>query len=270
VSQVIQCAHQSKEAAMPGFYQEMRDDVLHHGAINNPYLTWFREGLASDRDLHDFAVEFYNFARFFPKILVAQLVNTADESVADELTRVLYSELGEGNPANRHELLYRRFLRSIDIDRQHALTHPMMPSTQAYIEGMETLYSSGNHEQALGASFGLENMAITMWDHLIPGLQSLRRDRYPAMDMHYFTFHRELEATHEEAMAHAVAALEGHSAVQGNLSLRERQDFHAGVRQVLDFLEGFWMGLEQQRSMDVHPRQNTHHHRLRVTLEDAR
>lgn len=239
---------------MSGFYQEMRDYVLHHGAINNAYLNWFRNGLASDPELYDFAVEFYNFARFFPKILVAQLVNTEDESVADELTRVLFSELGEGNPENRHELLYRHFLRSIDIDIHQALTRPMMPSTRAYIEGMEELYSCGNHEQALGASFGLENMAITMWDHLIPGLHALRQRRYSGMDMRYFTFHRELESSHEEAMVHAVAALENHSSVQGNLSNRERQDFHAGVRQVLDFLEGFWMGLEQQRSIETRRR----------------
>lgn len=233
---------------MSGFYQDMREYVLHHGAIHNSYLDWFRHGLASDQELSDFAVEFYNFVRFFPKILVAQLINTEDESVADELTRVLYSELGEGNPENRHELLYRRFLRSIHLDLHQALTRPMMPSTKAYIEGMEELYSSGNHEQALGASFGLENMAITMWDHLIPGLNRLRQARYPAMDLRYFTFHRELESAHEEAMLQAVAALEGHSSRQGKLSFLERQDFHSGVRQVLDFLEGFWMGLEHQRS----------------------
>jgi pyrroloquinoline quinone (PQQ) biosynthesis protein C len=250
---------------MSGFYQDMREYVLQHGAINNSYLNWFRQGLASDEELSDFAVEFYNFARFFPKILVAQLVNTEDESVADELTRVLYSELGEGNPENRHELLYRHFLRSLDIDIHQALTTPMMPSTRAYIEGMEKLYSSGNHEQALGASFGLENMAITMWDHLIPGLQSLRRQRFPGLDMRYFTFHRELESTHEEAMVQAVAAMEGHGSAQGALSSQERQDFHDGVRQVLDFLEGFWMGLERQRTISTSriPRTGLSHSAMR-------
>lgn len=255
---------------MSGFYREMRDFVLHHGAINNSYLNWFRQGLASNEELYDFAVEFYNFARFFPKILVAQLVNTEDESVADELTRVLYSELGDGHPENRHELLYRHFLRSLDIDIHQALTTPMMPSTQAYIGGLEELYSSGNHEQALGASFGLENMAITMWDHLIPGLQSIRHERYPGLDLRYFTFHRELESAHEEAMVHAVAALEGHSSVQGNLSIRERQDFYGGVRQVLDFLEGFWMGLENQRSIKTPTRPGSNSRKGRVAIGGMR
>ena len=64
------------------FYDEMRDYVLHHGAINNPYLDRFKSGSLTDAEFKSFAVEFYNFARFFPKILVSQLVNTEDEAVA--------------------------------------------------------------------------------------------------------------------------------------------------------------------------------------------
>jgi pyrroloquinoline quinone (PQQ) biosynthesis protein C len=229
------------------FFEEMRQYVLRHGAINNSYLERFQRGDLTDEEFRRFAIEFYSFARFFPKILVAQLVNTEDETVADELTKVLYSELGDGRTRNRHELLYRDFLRSIGSDVHEAMTHPMLPSTKSYIEGMEELYSSGNHATALGASFGLENMAITMWDHLIPGLTRLRATRYPDMDMTYFTFHRELESGHEDAMEKAVAAIDGNGeAGSGAMSAQDREDFHRGVKAVLDYLEGFWMGLERR------------------------
>lgn len=230
------------------FHQEMRQLVLRHGAINNVYLVRFRAGNLSDKEFKQFAIEFYNFARFFPRILVAQLVNTEDEQVADELTKVLYSELGDGQSRHRHELLYRDFLRSAGIDIHDALTSPMLPSTRSYIEGMEQLYSDGNHTKALGASFGLENMAITMWDHLIPGLTHLKNTRYPHMDITYFTFHRELESTHEEAMEHAVEAVQ--SAAQEGLPDRAKEDFRIGVIAVLNYLEGFWMGLERQMVPD--------------------
>lgn len=229
------------------FYEEMREFVLRHGAINNPYLDRFKTAEVTDQEFHEFAVEFYNFARFFPRILAAQLVNTEDEQVADELTKVLYSELGDGETRRRHELLYRDFLRSVGISVHDAMARPMLPSTRAYIDGMEQLYSDGNHARALGASFGLENMAITMWDHLIPGLSILKGQRYPAMDMTYFTFHRQLEASHEEAMAQAVAAVGG---TQDNgsegMTEQEKADFRDGVNAVLNFLEGFWMGLEHR------------------------
>jgi pyrroloquinoline quinone (PQQ) biosynthesis protein C len=226
------------------FYDEMREAVLRHGAINNPFLDRFQSGRISEQEFRAFAVEFYNFARFFPKILMAQLINTEDEGVADELTKVLYSELGDGRPKNRHELLYRDFLRSVGMDVHEAMSRPMLPSTRAYIEGMERLYSDGNHDVALGASFGLENMAITMWDHLIPGLRLVRSQRYPAMDLTYFTFHRDLEATHEDAMKQAVKMLApGSDAAEP--SLQTRLDFRRGMEAVLDYLEGFWRGLDR-------------------------
>ena len=230
------------------FYDEMRAYVLRHRAINNSYLDHFQTGALTNEAFQAFAAEFYNFARFFPKILVAQLVNTEDEAVADELTAVLYSELGDGRTKNRHELLYRDFLRSARIDIHEAISRPMLPSTRAYIEGMEQLYSSGNHAMALGASFGLENMAITMWDQLIPGLTSLQRNRYPNLDLTYFTFHRALESRHEEAMEKAVAAVDGGGTHSGKMTSEEREDFRRGVMAVLDYLEGFWMGLERTRS----------------------
>lgn len=239
------------------FYQDMKRLVLAHGAINNSYLDRFKSGDLSDHELKEFAVEFYNFARFFPRILVSQLVNTEDEQVAGELTKVLYSELGDGHIRHRHELLYRDFLRSVGIDVHEAMARPMLPSTRAYIEGMEQLYSDGNHAKALGASFGLENMAITMWDHLIPGLTHLKAARHPLMDLTYFTFHRQLESTHEEAMEQAVAAVQ--RATDAGMSDQETQDFRSGVIAVLGYLEGFWMGLEQRGSSDPEPRE-THHH----------
>jgi len=238
------------------FYEHMRDEVLRHGAINNAYLTRFRNGALTDREFHEFAVEFHSFARFFPRILAAQLVNTEDEAVADELTKVLYSELGNGHVRNRHELLYRDFLRSIGIDIHEAMTKPMLSSTRAYIEGMEQLYSNLNHTTALGASFGLENMAITMWDHLIPGLSSLRASRYPSMDMTYFTFHRELEQSHEEAMKNAVQAVDG-GAGPTRLSPQERENFRHGMLAVLNYLEAFWLGLVHRSSPTVQTRVDT-------------
>lgn len=239
------------------FYQEMRNFVLGHGAINNLYLDRFKNGDITDEGLKEFATEFYNFVRFFPQILISQLVNTEDEEVADDLTKILYSELGDGQPHHRHELLYRDFLRSIGIDVHEAMSRPMLSSTRAYVKGLEQLYGDGNHFMALGASFGLENMAITMWDHLIPGLTYLKTARYPHADLTYFTFHRQLESAHEEAMEHAMETVQ--SATNAGMSDQEKNDFRCGVNAVLGYLEGFWMGLERGRSpaRELH---EIHHH----------
>jgi hypothetical protein len=69
--------------------------------------------------------------------------------------------------------------------------------------------------------------------------------------MTYFTFHRELEQTHEDAMRNAVQAVDGAGGL-AQLSLQERQDFRHGMLAVLDYLEAFWMGLEHRPAMQLH------------------
>jgi hypothetical protein len=76
------------------------------------------------------------------------------------------------------------------------------------------------------------------------------------MDITYFAFHRELESTHEEAMEHAVEAVEGAS--NAGMSDKDKEDFQCGVSAVLSYLEGFWMGLERKRpssheTHEIHP-----------------
>jgi pyrroloquinoline-quinone synthase len=66
-----------------------------------------------------------------------------------------------------------------------------------------------------------------------------------------------LESTHEEAMAKAVKAIDtGPGLASGKMSPAEAGDFRSGMIAVLDYLEGFWMGLHragaQMRHAAVH------------------
>jgi pyrroloquinoline-quinone synthase len=216
----------------------MKELVNAHPAIHNDFLTRFSRGEVSEREFDDFAREFFHFSRTFPAILANLLVNTADEAEAFELTKVLTSELGDGDPSRRHELLFRKFLRSIGIDPTRVISEQVKPSTNAYLNGLWRLYGGRDHTKALGASFGLENMAIPMWDQLIPGLRIIKEKRFPGMDIEYFTFHRELESQHEDAMEEV-------SEIVGKDPASEKS-FESGIVEALDLLHGFWVGLEEK------------------------
>ena len=218
-------------------HDRMKDIVLAHPAINNDFLSRFSRGQVTDVEFDDFAREFFHFSRTFPAILANLLVNTADEDEAFELTKVLTSELGDGDPSKRHELLFRKFLRSVEIDPTRIISGGVKPSTDAYLSGLWRLYGGRDHAKALGASFGLENMAIPMWDQLLPGLRAIKERRFPQMDIEYFTFHRELESKHEDAMEEV-------SAIVGRDPASEKS-FESGIREALDLLHGFWVGLDE-------------------------
>ena len=218
------------------FAAALHAEVLRHGAVNNRYLDRFRRGEIGDQDFERFAVQFFAFVKSFPRILAALLANTTEDRAADELATILVSELGDGDPKRRHEYLYHRFLRSVGLDPAEAARRGWLPTTRAYIEGLAELYGSREYPKALGASFGLEHMAISMWDQLIPGLERLKQSRQSlaAMDLLYWTFHRELEQGHEDAMSRTLTTL----------SAQEEGPLRQGCLAALDLLEAFWLGLD--------------------------
>lgn len=218
------------------FTEELRAFVLQHKAINNPFLTRFERGEVSVEEFREFAVQFFAFVKHFPRILATLLANTPDDRAADELSIILTSELGDGQPKKRHEYLYHKFLRSIGIDPVEAAKVRWLDSTRRYIDGLAALYGHENYFVALGASFGLEHMAISMWDQLIPGIMSVKAKGMHEMNTVYWTFHRALEQQHEDSMTRALDDLPecAHAALK------------EGCACALDLLEGFWMGLERR------------------------
>lgn len=220
------------------FTDNLRTFVLEHGAVNNPYLDRFQQGEMSDEEFKHFAVQFFVFVKQFPRILATLLANTPDDAAADELAVILTSELGDGDPKRRHEYLYHKFLRSIGIDPQAAAHAAWLDSTRVYIDGLATLYGHPDHQVALGASFGLEHMAISMWDQLLPGIMKLKQTcpELAQMNTVYWTFHRALEEKHEDAMMKALEDIPE----SAERPLRE------GCKGALDLLEHFWMGLESR------------------------
>lgn len=218
------------------FAAELHEYVVRHGAVNNRYLERFRQAEIGEREFERFAVEFFAFVKNFPRILATLLANAADDAEADELATILVSELGDGDPKRRHEYLYHRFLRSIGLDPREAARRSWLPTTRAYVDGLARLYGHPDHAIALGASFGLEHMAIPMWDHLIPGLEKLKENRpeLGGMDLFYWTFHRELEQGHEDAMTRSLDAT----------SPEERLPLAEGCRRALNLLEAFWLGMD--------------------------
>lgn len=217
------------------FSVDLRAFVQEHGAINNPYLDRFQRGNLTNEEFRHFAEQFFAFVKHFPRILAALLATATDDVEAEELVTILVSELGDGNPKKRHEYLYHKFLRSIGIAPEEAGQASWFGSTSDYIEGLAALYGHRNHQVALGASFGLEHMAVSMWDQLIPGLMKLKTTHPALAEMNtvYWTFHRALEEEHEAAM---MKALDGSTPNQ-------EESLRRGCKQALDLLEGFWMGL---------------------------
>lgn len=225
------------------FYRTAYNFVKKHAATDNEFINRFAKGEISRDEFIRFSKEFYHFTREWPSILSILLVNTPDENDAENLTTILVSELGDSDPKKRHELLYRKFLRSIGIDPGDVVLSKKVKTTKEWLDGMRTYFAS-DHFEALGAEFGLENMAIPMWDKLLAGLDvwAKKNPKFSKMDIEYFTFHRELEIHHEEAMEDVLGTHKNNPEAQ--------KKFISGADGILNLEKKFWLGLSDKMSHD--------------------
>jgi pyrroloquinoline quinone (PQQ) biosynthesis protein C len=233
---------QMEISKMSPFEKKLQKKIKTHGAVDNEFLNRFATGDITETEFQRFAIEFYHFSREWPVILTTLLVNTADEDEAFELTKILVSELGDDNPDNRHELIYRRFLRSIDIEPVKVMKDKKLGTTATYIDGMMDLFTNSEHTFSLGAQYSIENMAIPMWDKIISGLKIwIEKKKNKEMDITFFTFHRHLEENHEESMANILEEYEKKSDFN-------KPVFEKGGDALLNFLEIFWVGLADKNN----------------------
>ena len=229
-----------QEYGKEDFYKTAYGFVKRHSATNNAFIDRFAKGDISESEFLRFSVEFFHFTREWVAILSTLLVNTPDESDAANLTTILVSELGDNDPKKRHELLYRKYLRSIGLRPEDLVKKEQLKTTKAWLDGMRN-YFAGDHFEALGAEFGLENMAIPMWDKILSGFNVYfkKNPKYAKADIEYFTFHRELEIHHEEAMEDVLGTH------KDDLDVREK--FMTGIDGILKLETDFWLGLADKK-----------------------
>ena len=119
------------------------------------------------------------------------------------------------------------------------------PSTLFFCDELFRLYGSADYNEAMGASFAVENWAAAgFWKELIRGLERVRAERVPALPLAFFTWHDRLEENHREHVWHELRACYDSPAFEGDAFIA------AGVT-MLDAVGAFWDGLYDARPRDI-------------------
>ena len=115
------------------------------------------------------------------------------------------------------------------------------PSTLFFCDELFRLYGSDDYNEAMGASFAVENWAAAgFWRELIAGLERVRAEQVPALPLAFFTWHDQLEANHRDHVWHELRAC------YDSLSFEDEAFLAAGVT-MLDAVRTFWDGLYAAR-----------------------
>src|SRR5262245_12172983 len=120
-----------------------------------------------------------------------------------------------------------------------------IPSTIHFCDELFRLYGSDDYNEAMGASFAVENWAAAgLWKELIAGLERVKARNVPDLPLAFFTWHDKIEDQHRE---HTWDELRE---CYDSAKFREEPFIRAG-KKMLDGVKVFWDGLNDLRK---HPR----------------
>jgi hypothetical protein len=120
-----------------------------------------------------------------------------------------------------------------------------IPSTIHFCDELFRLYGSDDYNEAMGASFAVENWAAAgFWKELIAGLEQIKARSVPDLPLAFFTWHDKIEDQHRE---HTWDELRD---CYDSAKFREEPFIRTG-RKMLDGVKVFWDGLNDLRK---HPK----------------
>lgn len=266
------------------FEARLEREVLRHPAITaNPYTAWFGRGEFSRRQAREFLVQFSVFSNQF---LIAQLFKVLNAETLDEMREskeILANEIGvgfrraagapddaelgsihgsiEGGTfhfrAAHFELLVRTArqfgLGFAELGKRRFAT----PATLHFCDELLRLYGHDDYTISAAASWAVENWAAAgFWDELVQGwTRYAERTGGKRLDIAFFTWHARLEANHARHTSDELAALCADRDI-------DEDAFAASAVEILDAVQVFWNGLdEQRRALDTDAARETHHAR---------
>jgi pyrroloquinoline quinone (PQQ) biosynthesis protein C len=253
----------------------------HPVVVRNAYTKWFSRGEMSAEQLRQFTVQFSVFSNQFLLAALNRVINADTLDSARESKEILMNELGvvynkgrkgtstagpvppadhdrEGDASllstegtvegGRFRFNAAHFEWILQFARTLGLTFNDLgkrrhgtASTLHFCDELFRLYGSDDYNEAMGASFAVENWAAAgFWKELISGLEKVKATRVPDLPLMFFTWHDKIEDQHK---AHTWDELEAcyHSA-----QFRDEAFVRAGVT-MLDGVKVFWDGLDTLR-----------------------
>jgi pyrroloquinoline-quinone synthase len=213
------------------------DELARHPVNSHGFFLAFRDRRFTPCQLHSWLRQYHFFCKHFVKVLEGLLFRTpVDElDMRVELTKTLYSELGDGRADQAHICLLERFAAAIGLSRSDLdRTIPIAP-VEAYLAVLHQIFTKEPYLVALGGELAVEVTAASEFRYFYPGL--LEYGQFSGHDLAFFAMHVEAEDDHSAWLTAAVQK-----------TAKSDADFEQvanGARTTADGWQRFWDGMYQ-------------------------
>lgn len=208
----------------------------HHPLWKHPFLERCRAGQLTLLEVRVLAVQMYKFSQAFNRILASIMSCCPDEGAQLVILENLMDEMGQGNLANAHPELFRRFTRTLGIDDGTLLITPPESETQALIDTYLALPHRYGYLAALGAvCFASEGIVNSLYTQIRQGIVGASPFSQEALI--FFEVHIDLDDDHA---AHLEALIGPRLK-----TVEESIYLHRAIKQAMDARLQFFNGIQR-------------------------
>jgi pyrroloquinoline quinone (PQQ) biosynthesis protein C len=183
-----------------GLGERLSENPLRKQLIHHPFFKDARTGVETTREkLGAFLGQWWYPLAYFPTFLSRTVSVVPMLEMQTAISKILYQELGEGDPGEAHSRLYVRTMESAGFDEATVTLAPKWEETRRLVDRYEGASASGL--SALGFVYGTEVADLAM----VSGVGHAVRNVTGLEDLPWVDIHVKQEPDH---VAQATEAIE--------------------------------------------------------------
>lgn len=225
----------TEKKSIESIFAELEDNQKKNDLINHPFLREITTNPMTMEQLGYFIGQWYHLLEYFSPFLSRTISETGDTEVQTFLSRILYQELGEGNPARSHLGLFIRTFEEAGINRDMIMHSTPNQETRNWVDGHKT--AAQDPLQGLGFVYGTEMADLAMVSAVgrATSLATGNKD-LPWVDIHILQ-----EPDHVESVNHSLGT---------EYDAREQEQIVRSAENVWQLWSDFFSGVQRDLGMN--------------------
>jgi pyrroloquinoline-quinone synthase len=178
--------------ATQDFIQRLDDAIRPHNLLSHPFYQAWNNGTLTRETLQEYARQYYQFEKRFPRFISAIHSNCDDLAVRQELLwNIQEEEQGEMN----HPELWLRFSDALGCDRDSVRNQEMYSETSELVSTLNDISRNSSTIEGLAALYAYESQIPEVSRTKIDGLTKFYNVKSED-GLKFFTVHEKADEAH--------------------------------------------------------------------------
>lgn len=143
-----------------GISDRLEQNPLRKGLVHHPFFKEVRSSELTHEKVGVFLGQWWHPLHYFPQFLSRTIDQVPMLEMKTAISKILYQELGEGDPARAHERIYVSTMKDVGFDEATVAEAPPFEETRRLVQRYEE--ASANKLSALGFVYGTEVADLAM------------------------------------------------------------------------------------------------------------